>query len=70
MTWKPENSKLVKNGIRLTGMPAFGKVETDEISGGLSLICNEYRDLAEALASIREFVEMVYNQKRYHSVHG
>jgi transposase InsO family protein len=28
---------------------------------------NEYRDLAEARASIREFLEKVYNQKRLHS---
>ena len=28
---------------------------------------NEYRDLAEACASIREFLEKVYNQKRLHS---
>ena len=28
---------------------------------------NEYRDLAEARTSIREFLEKVYNQKRLHS---
>ena len=28
---------------------------------------NEYRDLAEARASIREFLEKVYNEKRLHS---
>jgi transposase InsO family protein len=28
---------------------------------------NEYRDLAEARASIVEFIEKVYNQKRLHS---
>jgi transposase InsO family protein len=28
---------------------------------------NEYRDLADARASIREFLEKVYNQKRLHS---
>ena len=31
---------------------------------------NEYRDLAEAHASIREFLEKVYNQKRLHSALG
>ena len=31
---------------------------------------NEYRDLAEALAGIREFLEKVYNQKRLHSALG
>ncbi len=31
---------------------------------------NEYRDLAEALASIPEFLEQVYNQKRLHSALG
>jgi putative transposase len=31
---------------------------------------NEYRDLAEASASIREFLEKVYNQKRLHSSLG
>ena len=31
---------------------------------------NEYRDLAEALASIPEFIEKVYNQKRLHSALG
>jgi transposase InsO family protein len=31
---------------------------------------NEYRDLAEALASIPEFLEKVYNQKRLHSALG
>ena len=31
---------------------------------------NEYRDLAEARASIREFLELVYNQKRLHSALG
>lgn len=30
----------------------------------------EYRDLAEALASIQHFVERVYNQKRLHSALG
>ncbi len=29
---------------------------------------NEYRDLAEALASIPEFLEKVYNQKCLHSL--
>jgi transposase InsO family protein len=28
---------------------------------------NEYRDLADARASIREFLEKTYNQKRLHS---
>jgi putative transposase len=28
---------------------------------------NEYRDLAEARASIRQFLEKIYNQKRLHS---
>ena len=28
---------------------------------------NEYRDLAEARASIREFLEKIYNRKRLHS---
>jgi putative transposase len=32
--------------------------------------CNEYRDLAEARASIGEFLEKVYNQKRLHSALG
>jgi transposase InsO family protein len=31
---------------------------------------NEYRDLAEARASIREFLERVYNEKRLHSALG
>ena len=31
---------------------------------------NEYRDLAEARASIREFLEKVYNQRRLHSALG
>lgn len=31
---------------------------------------NEYRDLAEAHASIREFLEKVYNEKRLHSALG
>ena len=31
---------------------------------------NEYRDLAEARASIREFLEKVYNQTRLHSALG
>jgi putative transposase len=31
---------------------------------------NEYRDLAEARASIREFVEKIYNRKRLHSALG
>jgi len=31
---------------------------------------NEYRDLAEARTSIREFLEKVYNQKRLHSALG
>jgi transposase InsO family protein len=31
---------------------------------------NEYRDLADARASIREFLEKVYNQKRLHSALG
>jgi transposase InsO family protein len=31
---------------------------------------NEYRDLAEAQASIREFLEKVYNRKRLHSALG
>jgi transposase InsO family protein len=31
---------------------------------------NEYRDLAEALTSIPEFLEKVYNQKRLHSALG
>ncbi|MGH9580078.1 MAG: IS3 family transposase [Terriglobales bacterium] len=31
---------------------------------------SEYRDLAEARASIREFLEKVYNQKRLHSALG
>jgi putative transposase len=31
---------------------------------------NEYRDLAEARASIREFIEKVYNDKRLHSALG
>ena len=30
----------------------------------------EYRDLADALASIREFIERVYNQQRLHSALG
>jgi transposase InsO family protein len=31
---------------------------------------NDYRDLAEARASIREFLEKIYNQKRLHSALG
>ena len=31
---------------------------------------NDYRDLAEARASIAEFLEKVYNQKRLHSALG
>jgi putative transposase len=31
---------------------------------------NEYRDVAEARASIREFLEKIYNQKRLHSALG
>jgi putative transposase len=31
---------------------------------------NEYRDLAEAHASIQVFIEKVYNQKRLHSALG
>jgi transposase InsO family protein len=31
---------------------------------------NEYRDLVEARASIREFLEKIYNQKRLHSALG
>jgi transposase InsO family protein len=31
---------------------------------------NEYRDLAEARAEIREFLEKIYNQKRLHSALG
>lgn len=31
---------------------------------------NEYRDLAEARASLQEFLESVYNQKRLHSALG
>ena len=31
---------------------------------------NEYRDLADARASVREFLEKVYNQKRLHSALG
>ena len=31
---------------------------------------NEYRDLAEVRASIVEFIERVYNQKRLHSALG
>jgi transposase InsO family protein len=31
---------------------------------------NEYRDLAEARASIREFLEKIYNEKRLHSALG
>ena len=31
---------------------------------------NEYRDLADARASICEFLEKIYNQKRLHSALG
>jgi putative transposase len=31
---------------------------------------NEYREMAEARASIREFLEKIYNQKRLHSALG
>ena len=31
---------------------------------------NEYRDLADARASLREFLEKIYNQKRLHSALG
>jgi putative transposase len=34
------------------------------------ILRNEYRDLAEARASIPEFLEKVYNQKRLHSALG
>ena len=34
------------------------------------MLRNEYRDLAEARASIAEFLEKVYNQKRLHSALG
>jgi len=34
------------------------------------LLRNEYRDLDEARASIREFLEKIYNQKRLHSALG
>jgi transposase InsO family protein len=34
------------------------------------ILRSEYRDLAEARASIREFLEKVYNQKRLHSALG
>ncbi len=30
----------------------------------------EYRDMAEALASIGEFIDRIYNQKRLHSALG
>ena len=32
--------------------------------------CNEYRDWNDALASIGEFIDLVYNQKRLHSALG
>jgi hypothetical protein len=32
--------------------------------------CNEYRDLSQARAFIREFLEKIYNQKRLHSALG
>jgi len=31
---------------------------------------NEYRDLAEARSSIREFLETIYNRRRLHSALG
>ena len=31
---------------------------------------NEYRDLPEARAAIRDFLEKIYNQKRLHSALG
>jgi putative transposase len=31
---------------------------------------NEYRDLAEARSSIREFLERIYNRERLHSALG
>jgi putative transposase len=31
---------------------------------------NEYRDLAHARSSIREFLEKIYNQRRLHSALG
>jgi transposase InsO family protein len=34
------------------------------------ILHNEYRDLAEARASIPEFLEKIYNQKRLHSALG
>ena len=40
------------------------------ISISMSRKGNPYRDLAEARASIREFLEKVYNQKRLHSALG
>ena len=41
--------------------------EDAEIRGGVS---QEYRDLAEARASIERFLEKVYNAKRLHSALG
>jgi hypothetical protein len=37
---------------------------------GFSLFRNEYRDLVEASASIREFLEKIYNEKRLRSALG
>jgi len=34
------------------------------------ILRNEYRDLAEARASIRQFLEKIYNNKRLHSALG
>jgi transposase InsO family protein len=34
------------------------------------ILRNEYRDLAETRASIPEFLEKIYNQKRLHSALG
>ena len=34
------------------------------------ILRNEYRDLAEARASIREFLDKIYNHKRLHSALG
>jgi putative transposase len=43
----------------------FMKMLKDE-----EVLRNEYRDLAEARASIREFLEKIYNKKCLHSALG
>jgi transposase InsO family protein len=45
-------------------------IKTITAWGAIRVLRNEYRDLAEAFASIPEVLEKVYNQKRLHSALG